>query len=263
MNRQRSFGRIGATQLILLVAIAAALGLWAGSRWLAVPQAPELQTAVMYPAAQSVADFTLQRADGKSLTRDDFKGVWTVAFFGFTHCPDICPTTLATFKQVWKELAAAKATDRVQFVFVSVDPERDSPAQLASYVGFFDKEFIAATGADEQLTALTRSLGLVYARIPDVSGSYTVDHSASVVLIDPQARRAGLFRPPFVAEAIGKDLLALAGSADAAFGPSATVCCPRRCSGGCPGWSTWRPARPGNPGRISSFARSRTVLTSI
>jgi len=212
MNAHRSSGRIGTTQLIVLFALAAALGLWAGSRWLGAPERPEMQTAVMYPVAQPVAGFQLQRADGKSLTTEDFKGVWTVAFFGFTHCPDICPTTLSTFKQVWKQLEAAQVTDRVQFVFVSVDPQRDTPTQLASYVGFFDKDFIAATGDDEQLTALTRSLGLVYARIPDAGDTYSVDHSASVAIIDPQARRAGLFRPPFVADAISKDLVALAGS---------------------------------------------------
>lgn len=211
MNR-KSPRRIGTTPLILLIAVATALGLWAGSRWLSTPQMPPLQAAVMYPAAQPVADFTLRRADGEALTEDDFKGVWTVAFFGFTHCPDICPTTLTTFKQVWKHLQQAQATDRIRFVFISVDPQRDTPTQLANYVGFFNKAFIAATGSDEELTRLTRSLGLVYARIPDADDTYNVDHSASVVIIDPQARRAGLFRPPFDAEAISADLLALAGA---------------------------------------------------
>lgn len=210
MNRKFQ-GRIGTTQLIVLIAIASALGLWAGSRWLSAPQLPQLDAAVMYPTAQPVADFTLQRANGERLTQDDLRGVWTVAFFGFTHCPDICPTTLTTFKQVWKQLEQAQATDRVRFVFVSVDPQRDTPTQLRNYVGFFNPEFIAATGSDEELTRLTRSLGLVYARIPDVGDTYNVDHSASVVIIDPQARRAGLFRPPFVAATISADLLALAG----------------------------------------------------
>ena len=212
MNPIRLRGRIGATTLIVIAAFAAALGLWAGSRWLIPASGPSLSAAVMYPSRQMIADFTLHRADGRALTNADLGGHWTIAFFGFTHCPDICPTTLTTFKQVWKSLAADGATAHVQFLFVSVDPERDTPEQLGRYVGFFSTDFIAATGPDDQLTRLTRSLGLVYARIPDESGGYSVDHSASAVIIDPQGRRAGLFRPPFEAGTIASDIRSLLGS---------------------------------------------------
>ena len=205
-------GRIGTSQLFVLAAIAVALGLWAGSRWLSTDPLPELNTAVMYPAPLTIPDFKLQRSDGKAFTATDFQGHWTIAFFGFTHCPDVCPTTLAAFKQVWNKLAEAGKTDKVQFVFVSVDPERDSAEQLARYVGFFNKDFIAATGADDQLTRLTRALGLVYAKVPDESGGYSIDHSASAVIIDPEGRRAGLFRPPFEVVPISTDILALVGS---------------------------------------------------
>lgn len=205
-------GRIGTTQLFVLAAIAVAVGLWAGTRWLAPDSLPEVKTAVMYPAALTIPDFSLQRSDGKPFTAASLQGHWTIAFFGFTHCPDICPTTLAAFKQVWTQLAAAGKTDKVQFAFVSVDPERDTPEQLASYVGFFNKDFIAATGSDEQLTRLTRALGLVYARVPDESGGYSVDHSASAVIIDPDGRRAGLFRPPFEPTPISADIISLVDS---------------------------------------------------
>jgi protein SCO1 len=209
MKNTPARGRIGTTSLFLIAAVAVAIGLWAGSRWLFPRAEPTLETAVMYPARLAIPDFQLQRASGVPFTAADFKGRWTIAFFGFTHCPDVCPTTLAAFKQVWSKLDAAGRTDRVQFVFISVDPQRDTPAQLASYVSFFNRDFIAATGDDEQLTRLTRALGLVYARVPDESGGYSVDHSASAVIIDPQGRRAGLFRPPFAAEAIGADIIAL------------------------------------------------------
>ena len=196
MNSTFPRGRIGATSLFVMAAVALAFGLWAGSRWMTQPQPAALQAAVMYPIRQPVGAFDLHRSDGKPMTRANLDGHWTIAFFGFTHCPDVCPTTLAAFKQVWQALTTRGKTDRVQFLFVSVDPERDTPEQLCRYVDFFNKEFIAATGTDDQLTALTRSLGLVYARIPDESGGYSVDHSASAVIIDPQGRRAGLFRPP-------------------------------------------------------------------
>lgn len=212
MNIHSARGRSSATLLIIIAAVALALGLWAGSQWLWRSSEPSLKTAVMYPSRLAVPEFRLQRSDGKAWTANDLQGHWTITFFGFTHCPDICPTTLATFKQVWAELARQGVTDRIRFVFVSVDPERDTPDKLASYVGFFSKDFIAATGADEELNRLTRSLGLIYARDAGADGSYNVDHSASAVIIDPEGRRAGLFRPPFMAEQISSDLLALVNS---------------------------------------------------
>lgn len=205
-------GRIGLALPLVIAAVAVALGLWAGSRWLTDPPPPPLHAAVLYPNPLPVGKFGLQRTDGSALTEADLRGHWTITFFGFTHCPDICPTTLATFKQVWAELTRQGVTDRVQFLFVSVDPERDTPEKLASYVQFFSKDFVAATGTDEQLTRLTRSLGLLYVRDPDSAGGYNVDHSASSVIIDPDGRRAGLFRPPFMAEKISSDILTLVES---------------------------------------------------
>ncbi len=205
-------GRIGATSLIIVAAIALALGLWAGSHWLSRSTAPSLHSAVMYPAGLAVPDFQLQRADGKSFSADDLRGHWTIAFFGFTHCPDVCPTTLAAFKQVWSRLAEQGRTDKVQFLFISVDPQRDTPEQLARYVAFFNKDFVAATGTDEELTRLTRALGILYLRVPDESGGYSIDHSASAMIIDPEGRRVGMFRPPFVPDPVGADILALIDS---------------------------------------------------
>lgn len=206
-------GRVATTPLIVLAAVAVAVGLWAGSRWLPhSPSQTDLQAAVLYPAPMPLPDFKLQRPDGASLSQADFRGHWSVVFFGFTHCPDICPTTLAEFKQVWAKLDASNTTEKARFVFISVDPERDTGESLARYVGFFDPRFIAATGADDELQGLTRSLGVLYARSPDGSGGYSVDHSASALIIDPQGRRAGMFRPPFDASIIAADLLTLIGS---------------------------------------------------
>ncbi len=204
-------GRVSATYLILVAAVAAAVGLWLGSRAFA-PSAPPLAAAVMYPAPRELPDFNLQRADGNTLTRADWKGRWTIAFFGYTNCPDVCPTTLATFKQVFAKLAADGVADKVRFDFISVDPARDTPGQLTKYVGYFDKDFVAATGSDEELARLTHALGLIYAREPTGNGDYAVDHSASAVIIDPNGREVGLFRPPFDASAIAADLKTLAGA---------------------------------------------------
>jgi protein SCO1/2 len=213
MIPSRCAGRVSANWLILIAALAAAAGLWAGARWSGVRTAslPEMASVVRYPAPRALPEFQLVRSDGKPLTRADWNGHWNIAFFGYTHCPDICPTTLATFKQVWKVLDA-DVRERLRFDFISVDPARDTPEQLARYVAFFNPEFIAATGSDAELTRLTRALGLVYARGEPKDGTYEVDHSASAVLFDPHGNQVGLLRPPFDAAKIAADLTALARS---------------------------------------------------
>lgn len=212
MTAQRHAGRLSVSTLIVLAAVAAAVGLWAGSRWLGAEAArdlPPLRNALLYPQPRQVPAFTLHTPDGATLTPADWRGRWTVVFFGFTHCPDICPTTMATFKRVWDRLGTEGRTDRARFDFVSVDPERDTPEILARYVGYFSPDFVAATGSDEQLTLLTRGLGMIYARGPLENGTYSVDHSASAVIVNPQGHVVGLFRPPFEADAIAADLATL------------------------------------------------------
>src|SRR4051794_16795564 len=107
-------GRVSATYLILVAAVAAAVGLWLGSRAFN-PTAPKLTAAVLYPAPREIPDFKLQRADGTALKKADWNGRWTVAFFGYTNCPDVCPTTLATFKQVFARLRSDGISDKVRF----------------------------------------------------------------------------------------------------------------------------------------------------
>lgn len=211
MIAHRHAGRVSANALILLAALAAAAGLWFGARLLPAPPAETYAALVHYPVPRALPAFALVRSDGKPLTLEDWKGRWNVVFFGYTNCPDVCPMTLTTFKQAWKRLDDA-TRERVRFDFVSVDPVRDTPEQLARYVGFFDPAFVAATGSDEQLTVLTRALGLLYSRGEPENGTYAVDHSASAVVIDPDGHQVGLFRPPFEATAIADDLATLARS---------------------------------------------------
>ncbi|MEO7064979.1 MAG: SCO family protein [Dokdonella sp.] len=210
MNRPRNSGRVSATTLILIIAVAAALGLWFGTRMFGAPVAPRLEAAVLYPVARALPAFQLTRSDGKPLTLADWKDHWTVAFFGYTNCPDVCPTTLAAFKQVWKLLDATGAANTMRFDFISVDPARDTPELLARYVAFFDKDFIAATGTDDELTRLTRALGLVYSIEKSSDNNYAVDHSAAAVIIDPAGHQIGLFRPPFDPTKMAADLKTLA-----------------------------------------------------
>ena len=197
--------------LIVVAAFAAAIGLWLGQRFFSAPSLPAMKNAVLYPAPRAVPDFTLTQANGQPLTLDSWRGHWNAVYFGYTACPDVCPTTLATFKQVWRDLGDQRAD--VRFDFISVDPQRDTPDKLAKYVAFFSPDFIAATGSDDELTKLTRGLGLLYTRTTDPNGTIEVDHSGSVVIIDPQAKLRGIFRPPFAASDVTADLQTLMNGA--------------------------------------------------
>lgn len=199
--------------LIVVAAVAAAAGLWLGqSRWRHASQGPQarMQAALLYPAPRPISDFELIRSDGSRFTNGDLAGRWTLGFFGFTHCPDICPVTLAQMRDVARALRDPPPGPPLQLLFVSVDPARDTPAALGSYAGFFSPDIVAATAAEPALRGFTSELGIVYMQTALPDGGYTVDHSAQIVLIDPQGRLAGMFRPPLDVAAIAADLRTLA-----------------------------------------------------
>jgi protein SCO1/2 len=202
--------RLNLTVLVLLAAAAVALGLWLGTRHDA-PAQPKLASALLYPEPRAIPAFELRQANGQSLTPADWRGHWNFVYFGYTTCPDVCPTTLAELKSVWAELGKRGMQDKMRIDFVSVDPERDTPDVLGKYVGFFSPDFIAATGTDAQLTRLTRALGIVYSRRKNDAGGSEVEHSNSIAIVDPQGRLVGLFRPPFAARDLADDMTRLAG----------------------------------------------------
>ena len=195
--------------IILVAALAAGVGLWFGNRQFGRVDGPKLANAVLYPQPRELPDFQLTRGDGRAMTLADWRGRWNVAYIGYASCPDVCPTTLSVLKQVWTRLAERGLHDRIRINFISVDPQRDTPEVLGKYVAFFSPDFVAATGSDEQLTRLTRALGLLYSRTTGPNGEIQVDHSGSAVIVDPQGRLVGMFRPPFTAAAIVADLATL------------------------------------------------------
>lgn len=192
---------------VLLAAFAAGLGLWAGQRYFAqAPTAAGLQAVQLYPAPRPIPDFSLEGGDGQPLDKATLRGRWTLVFAGFTHCPDVCPTTLATLATAAKQWQDLPAEQRPRLLFISVDPERDSAQRSGEYAAYFAKDTLAATAEHAVLEPFTRSLGMVYMKSPLSNGDYTVDHSASIALLDPEVRLAGLIRPPLDAAAIGADL---------------------------------------------------------
>ncbi len=196
--------------VLILVALAfAGAGALSAGYWLR-PQPLELAVAKLYPEPRELADFELTDGDGDRFGLDRWRGRWDLVFFGFTYCPDVCPNTLNELKAIDAELRDA-GHDPPRITFVSVDPERDTPARLKSYVGYFNPEFQVATGDHGQLEALTRQLGMIYrieAHEPGARG-YAVDHSASLLLIDPQARLRAVFPAPHEVGGIVADLAKL------------------------------------------------------
>jgi len=199
-------------RFILLAALVAILSAAAGfSLWQLRQQGPPDMTAALriLPEPRVIADFELVDQDGAAFSLEQLRGQWSLLFFGFTHCPDICPSTLYDLQQV-KQALGPDRKDRAayQVVFVSVDPERDSPERLKEYTAYFDPDFIAASGDPEQIVALTRQIGVAWRIEPHAPGSvnYTVDHSASVMLTDPLGRLYGVFPAPHDAEKIIHDL---------------------------------------------------------
>jgi len=189
-----------------LVAVAAGVG--AGA--LLAPPAPAmLRAGTLLEEPRPLADFALVDHRGDPLGPRDFEHRWSLVFTGFTHCPDLCPATLALLAQVRARLPG----EALQIVFVSVDPERDTPARIAAYLEHFGAGLSGATGTQAAIAAFTRQLGLAQVRNPGVGGDYTVDHSAALVLVDPRARVAGYFRPPHEAAALAADLAALTDGA--------------------------------------------------
>lgn len=197
--------------IILVAAVAAAAGLWLGQRALA-PAPTSLEAGLAYPQPRALPDFALTRADGSELRADALRGRWSLVFFGFTHCPDVCPTTLASYREIERALEAQDPVPPYELVFVSLDPERDAGKPLADYAAYFSARILAVTGTREQLDALTRALGILYAKSPTGGSDYTIDHSTQLVLLDPDVRMAAIFRPPLDAARIARDIGKLASA---------------------------------------------------
>ena len=194
---------------VVLAAAALCAGLTACDKTTSADGAPKITfrgadiTGATYARTLSLPDI-----DGKLRTLADFKGKVTAVFFGYTQCPDACPTTMAELAQVRKALGADG--DKLQGVFVSLDPERDTPEILKSYMASFDPSFIALRGTPEQTKAAADEFKIFYAKVPGkVEGSYTLDHTAGTFVIDAQGNVRLFERYGAGVEAMSADIKAL------------------------------------------------------
>ncbi|WP_395376398.1 SCO family protein [Marinicella sp. W31] len=175
-------------------------------------QQPEIsfQTLKLFPKTKVFSGYTLTDQHGQTFNQESFKGNWSVVFFGFTNCPDICPTTLLDMQKIHRSLS----DDGIQpprFVFVSVDSDRDSPENMKTYIDYFNSEFVGLSGDAGNILSLTTQLGVAYEVEPHETDAefYNVDHSAALFLINPEAERAGIFTTPHDHKQITADLKSL------------------------------------------------------
>lgn len=194
--------------LVVAVVLAGILAGAAAARyfWRVDGAPPVLEQAVLFAEARPLPDFSLVDQSGQRFSPAQLRGHWTFLFFGFVNCPDVCPTTLATLAAARGSLADLPEVEVPAVTLVSVDPGRDTPEVLARYVAHFDPAFKGVTGSAEAIAALTDALGVAVIIGPAAAdGSYSVDHTAAIFLVDPEGRLAALFGAPHDEATIARD----------------------------------------------------------
>lgn len=191
----------------IIVAVALAIALAAGVFVAARHKAPVAPTsALALPVPKPVPAFSLLNQHGEPVDQSVFEGQWDLVFFGFTHCPDICPTTLQVLAAAKKALAEQGHETVPRIVLVSVDPERDSPEVLGQYIDYFGDGNLGLTGSLEEIRKLTGGLGIFFEKQAGDGENYSVDHSAAVLVIDPDGGFHSVFSGQHVVDNFVHDL---------------------------------------------------------
>lgn len=158
-----------------------------------------------FDSPRAIGEFSMTNHLGNSVDISDLQGQWSIVFFGFATCPDICPTTLSVLAD-----AVDGLEEPPRVIMVSVDPDRDTPEKLSQYVPAFNPDFIGFTGSFDETVRLAERLNVAFGKVPGATpGSYLVDHTASLILIDPQGRYAGFIKAPHNAQNIARIVTSL------------------------------------------------------
>ena len=188
--------------LVISVSTAAFFG-WRSNSDDTVPPPEEIEEYLFWNP-KYLKDFTLNAAGNEELNLEHLLGKWSFVFFGYTHCPDICPATLGLLAVTFKSLEKnPEIAQEIQGIFISVDPDRDTQEHMKEYAAYFHPKFTGVTGSTAQVDAITRQMGALYALNNEESkDNYLVSHNTTVFLVDPSGRRYGRFPPPHVPQEI-------------------------------------------------------------
>jgi protein SCO1/2 len=189
----------------LAAIVAFALGLFLARLIVTPREVPVTESATILPHPRALPPLDLVDQDNRPLPRDFLRDRWTLVFFGFTQCPDVCPTTLTTLAQMKKQLADLPAGQQPRVLLVSVDPERDTPAILKPYVTFFDPSFLGATGTLAATTQAATAFSVPFAKVPLPGGGYTMDHGAGLFVVSPAGALVAYSSPPLDAAVLARD----------------------------------------------------------
>jgi protein SCO1/2 len=157
------------------------------------------QGTFLLPTPRAIEPFSLTDQRGNAFDNASLQGHWSLLFFGFTSCPDVCPVTLSALAQVEKKLGDAgrkDLLDKLRIYFVSVDPDRDDAEVVAKYVAAFSPSFTGVIGSRDALAAFAQQLNVAFMKVPDANGGYTIDHTGNIVIVDPKGRYAGFMKLP-------------------------------------------------------------------
>lgn len=202
---------MGSRNIFIAIVAVVAIGTGAWLSSLVMAPAPSLSTATVLPAPADLPDFSLVDQNGSTIGRDVFRDHWSLVFFGFTHCPDVCPLTLQVLASARQQLAAAGQQPLPQIVLVSVDPERDTPQVMKQYVGYFGDDVVGITGELDEIRKLTNGLGIFFEKSRLDDEDYSVDHSAVVIVLNPEGQFQALFSAPHEAANFVNDLPIITG----------------------------------------------------
>ena len=191
---------------IAFIGIALIAGISAALIWRNAAAPAELATGTYIHPSRTLPDFSLIDHHGQTFGLAQVRGHWSMMFFGYTNCPDFCPATLTTLAALDKRLRINRAPVRPQVIFMSVDAKRDTPAQLAKYVPYFNPEFIGLTAASQSdVEAVAAKLGVGVVITPKSDGTYTVDHSGAIFVLNPAGKLAAVLTGPFDVGALESD----------------------------------------------------------
>lgn len=193
-QRRNILRTVGVLLFFILIVVALFLHKFLSPRVMS-PQELSINGAVVFEKPRIIPPFELVDHTGSPFTLERLQGKWTVIFFGFTSCPDICPTTLATLSQWYKKLDG-DVKKNTQVVMLTVDPARDTPEKLSMYMKHFDRDFVGVTGEFLPIKTLADQLNVAFNKVT-MGSDYTVDHSAHLVLVNPYGHYHGIFKPPF------------------------------------------------------------------
>jgi protein SCO1/2 len=191
--------RTHTTVFILVAIVALVLGLTVNkvlsNKGQADPAALLDAGIILLPQSRTLPALSLTNQDGEAVALDQLQGQWSLLFFGYTFCPDICPATLAQLRQLQGQLPP-EVVKNLRVLLVSVDPARDTPEQLKKYLGYFDAGFIGLTGEEASIQKLANAVSIPFIPADTSKENYTVDHSGNLVLLGPDGKQRGFIRAP-------------------------------------------------------------------